>query len=168
MTGRWEQYVEQAAETMWESFRPGVWPRGDGVLEPIPTWAECAEAERESCRDEVRAALVVVGPLIAEDTRVRMVEAAAEIVKREGLASLYYCPAGDEIEQHPGGGFDICCDALDRHEPISPQALAAARREVAEEIAVAIEGQLVGLLDGFQARSAAAAAAREVAARRPS
>lgn len=88
MTGQWEQYVEQAAETMWESFRPGVWPRDNGVLEPIPAWADCAEAERESCRDEVRAALVVVGPLIAEDTRVRMVTAAAEIVKREGVEDV--------------------------------------------------------------------------------
>lgn len=86
MTGQWERYVEQAAEAMWESFRPGAWPRGDGALEPIPAWADCAEGERESCRDEVRAALAVVGPLIAEDTRVRMVEAAAEIVKREGSA----------------------------------------------------------------------------------
>lgn len=86
MTGQWEQYVEPAAVAMWELFRPGFWPRDDGVLEPIPAWADCAEAERESCRNEVRTALAVVGPLIAEDTRVRMVEAAAEIVKREGSA----------------------------------------------------------------------------------
>lgn len=79
----WEQYVDPAAEAMWESFRPGVWPRGDGVLEPIPAWADCAEEERESCRGEVRAALAVVGPLIAEDARERLVEAAARRVQAD-------------------------------------------------------------------------------------
>jgi len=83
MSNQWEQYVEPAAEAMWESFRPGVWPRGDGVLEPIPAWADCAETERESCRGEVRAALAVVGPKIVEDTKQRLVEAAARAIVRE-------------------------------------------------------------------------------------
>lgn len=87
MSNQWERYVEPAAEAMWESFRPGFWPRGDGVLEPIPAWADCAEEERESCRGEVRAALAVVGPMIVEDARCRMVEAAARAVEREAAES---------------------------------------------------------------------------------
>lgn len=83
MSGPWEQYVEPAAEAMWESFRPGVWPRGDGILEPIPAWSDCAEEERESCRDEVRAALGVIGPKIVEDTTQRLIEAAARAVERD-------------------------------------------------------------------------------------
>jgi hypothetical protein len=47
-------------------------------------------------------------------------------------------------------------------EHLADHALPAIRQQIAEEIAAAIEGQLVGLLDGFQARSAAAAAAREI------
>lgn len=123
-----EKYVEAAAEAMWESFRPGFWPRGDGVLEPIPAWADCAEAERESCRGEVRAALAVVGPLIAEETRERMVAAAARAVEREAPPPFFYCPTSGEIEQTYEGGFTICCHAPGLHEPISAAAVTAARR----------------------------------------
>jgi hypothetical protein len=31
---------------------------------------------------------------------------------------LYYCPTTDEVEQHPGGGFDVCCDHPELHRAI--------------------------------------------------
>lgn len=93
-------------------------------------YVEAAARAGDVWHATARAILEVVGPLIAEDTRVRMVEAAVKIMEREGFEDQ--------------------------------------RAQVAEEIAAAIEGQLVGLLDGFQARSAAAAAAREIGARNPS
>lgn len=29
--------------------------------------------------------------------------------------SKYFCPTANEVELHPGGGFDVCCDAPERH-----------------------------------------------------
>lgn len=34
--------------------------------------------------------------------------------------AIYYCPTSGEWEQTPGGGFDVCCDAPDRHVPLPP------------------------------------------------
>lgn len=51
---------------------------------------------------------------------------------------VYYCPTAREIEQQPGGGFDVCCHAPELHEPILAGAYAAIRQQVAEEIASAI------------------------------
>jgi hypothetical protein len=31
---------------------------------------------------------------------------------------IYYCPNSGEWERDPGGGFDTCCDAPDRHVPL--------------------------------------------------
>lgn len=117
MTGQWEQYAEPALLALWqERFGPGV-----RVHEFGPEMQECV-------RDEVRAVLATVGPLIAEDTRVRMVEAAARAVERDTAPPFYYCPTSGEIEQTYEGGFTICCEAPLRHEPISPAAVAAAQR----------------------------------------
>ncbi|MFJ5151402.1 hypothetical protein ACIQCF_07400 [Streptomyces sp. NPDC088353] len=33
-------------------------------------------------------------------------------------ARLYYCPAGDEVESDCHGGFDVCCDRPDLHQPL--------------------------------------------------
>jgi hypothetical protein len=72
VSGQWEQYVEQALLALWqERFGPSIPVREFG-----PEMQECV-------RDEVRAVLATVGPLIAEDTRVRMVEAAGRAVERE-------------------------------------------------------------------------------------
>lgn len=143
MSGQWEQYVPAAARAIRETPRKRTifWEDENGIPvdEGDPRAVNRDYLSSEDYDAEARAVIAVVGPLIAEDTRERMVEAAAAVVERDGLASLYYCPAGDEIEQHPGGGFDICCDRLSEHQPITPQALAAARREVSEEIAKAIE-----------------------------
>jgi hypothetical protein len=85
MTDQWEKYVEQAAEAGWESIRPTYWvdAKDDGMYEAVPCWAEADEADKESYRKIVRAELAVVGPLIAEDTRERLVAAAARAVERE-------------------------------------------------------------------------------------
>jgi hypothetical protein len=64
--GQWEQYVAAAAE----AIDPAVFRRKQ-------------EWMRRRTLGMVRTVLKIAGPLIAEDTRVRMVEAAAEIVKRE-------------------------------------------------------------------------------------
>lgn len=113
MSGQWEQYVEKAAEAQEQFWAP---LRGH------------TDYPDEIDFGLARAVLAAVAPLIAEDTRTRMVEAAGKIVEREGLASMYFCPSAGEIEQHPGGGFDVCCEAPERHEPITPAALAAAKR----------------------------------------
>jgi hypothetical protein len=80
-----EKYVDHAAEAGWESIRPTYWvdAKDDGTYEAVPCWADADEADKESCRKVVRAELAVVGPLIAEDTRERMVAAAARAVERE-------------------------------------------------------------------------------------
>lgn len=51
------------------------------------------------------------------------------------MSELYYCPTAQEIEQRPGGGFDVCCDAPEKHEPLSPAALEAARRWAIAKVA---------------------------------
>lgn len=117
MTEQWEKYVEPTMLASWqERFGPNI-----PLNEFGPEMEECVRAE-------VRAVLAVVGPLIAEDTRVRMVEAAGRAVDRETAPPFYYCPTSGEIEQTYEGGFTICCDAPQCHEPISPAAVAAAKR----------------------------------------
>jgi hypothetical protein len=98
VSGQWEQYVDKATTEL-ELFRP-----------------------------EVERVVALVGPLIAEDTRVRMVAAAGRAVERETAPPFYYCPTSGDIEQTYEGGFTICCDAPLCHEPISPAAVAAAKR----------------------------------------
>ena len=57
-----------------------------------------------------------------------------------GVSQLYYCERSGELEIHPGGGFDVCCDkGPSGHEPIPGFAYSAIRHQVAEEIASAIE-----------------------------
>jgi hypothetical protein len=112
MTGQWEKYVGPAAKAQEQFWAP---LRGH------------TDYPDEIDFGLARAVLAVVGPLIAEDTRVRMVEAAGRALERE-TPSLYYCPISGEIEQQPGGGFDVCCEASLCHEPISPAAVAAAKR----------------------------------------
>lgn len=143
MSGQWEKYVEKVAaeirENVWQTRSYWVDENGCEVEQDSP---EAVQIERMTYIDPkvaARAALTVVGPLIAEDTRDRLVAAAARAVERGPQPSLFYCPAGDEIEQQPGGGFDVCCDSVDRHQPITPQALAAARRDAAQEIAIHIK-----------------------------
>jgi hypothetical protein len=33
-------------------------------------------------------------------------------------ASLYYCPTAGETESDCHGGFDVCCDRPDLHQPV--------------------------------------------------
>lgn len=30
--------------------------------------------------------------------------------------AVYFCPASGEMEMHPGGGFDVCCDRPQDHQ----------------------------------------------------
>lgn len=72
MSGQWEKYVEPMMAAAWrERFGPNI-----PLSEFGPEMEECVRAE-------VRAVLDVVGPLIAEDTRVRMVAAAGRAVERD-------------------------------------------------------------------------------------
>jgi hypothetical protein len=113
MTGQWEKYVEPAAKAQEQFWAP---LRGHT---DHPDEIDYALA---------RATLAVVGPLIVEDTRVRIVAAAARAVERDTAPPFYYCPTSGEIEQTYEGGFTICCEAPLCHEPISPAAVAAAKR----------------------------------------
>lgn len=51
------------------------------------------------------------------------------------MTVIYFCPVAGEMEQRPGGGFDVCCNKPFLHEPVLPAAYAAIRRDMAEEIA---------------------------------
>lgn len=74
MTGQWEPYVEPAAA----AIDPDVFDEAD------PHRGSLAyEFRREVACDTARRVLAVVGPLIAEDTRERVVAAAGRAVQRE-------------------------------------------------------------------------------------
>jgi hypothetical protein len=64
----WEKYVEQAAET----------------VDPAAFRSEARPWRRRKVIGQMRAALAAVGPLIAEDTRDRMVTAAGKALERDG------------------------------------------------------------------------------------
>lgn len=68
MSGQWEKYVEQAVDAVAARY----------PIRSVP---------RELVADDIRVALAAVGPLIAEDTRERIVAAAGRIVEREGIPS---------------------------------------------------------------------------------
>lgn len=91
---------------------------------------------------DMRIALATVGPLIAEDTRERMVAAAGRALELDAshkTEGLYYCATSDEIEQYPGGGFDVCCElGPAAHEPISEVAFCAVWKQATSEVAAAI------------------------------
>lgn len=33
----------------------------------------------------------------------------------------YFCPTSGETEINPGGGFDVCCDAPEKHRPLTEE-----------------------------------------------
>lgn len=70
MSGEWEKYAAQAAQVAYESGAP-VWP-----------WDHLTEREQATRVQRMRVALDAVGPRIAEDTRERIVAAAARAVER--------------------------------------------------------------------------------------
>ena len=82
MSGHWEKYVERGTDALRaagfvdsDDDTVPTWPDDN----PIPVWVRAEYA--------TRALLAVVGPLIAEDTRERMVAAAARAVERKHCAS---------------------------------------------------------------------------------
>jgi hypothetical protein len=119
MTGQWEKYVSAGAEAVDPAAFDRTIENHDGYVRQF---------RRDKASGQARAVLAVVGPLIAEDARVRMVEAAGRAVERDTAPPFYYCPTSGEIEQTYEGGFTICCEAPLCHEPISPAAVAAAKR----------------------------------------
>lgn len=119
MTDQWEKYVEAAAVSLDPAAFDKTIENHDGYVR---------EFRRDRATELARGVLAAVGPLIAEDTRERMVAAAGRAVERETAPPFYYCPTSGEIEQTYEGGFTICCEAPLRHEPISPAAVAAAKR----------------------------------------
>jgi hypothetical protein len=70
----WEKYVEQAADEIQRVV--------------CGTVARTLTGEREYCVDAARAVLAAVGPLIEEDTRERMVTAAAASLERDSGADV--------------------------------------------------------------------------------
>lgn len=36
---------------------------------------------------------------------------------------MYYCPTSNEVEDDEHGGFDVCCDRPDLHDPLTPDEL---------------------------------------------
>jgi len=121
MNGEWEKYVEPAADAI--TYHPGNRTGTPDSRHPVSQIL-------------ARAVLAAVGPLIAEDTRERMVAAAGRALEKDASHQpdgLYYCATSDEIEQYPGGGFDVCCELGPAgHEPISEIAFRAVRKQVAE------------------------------------
>lgn len=78
MSGQWEKYVEQGTDAL--RVAGFVDPDDDTVPtyrgnDPIPVWVPAEYA--------TRAFLDALGPLIAEDTRVRLVAAAGRSLKRD-------------------------------------------------------------------------------------
>lgn len=71
--------------------------------------------------------------------------------KTEPAQVLYWCPTAREIEQQPGGGFDVCCHAPEMHEPVLAAVYAAIRQQVAEEIATRADG----IAENYQATAVA-------------
>jgi hypothetical protein len=74
VTGQWEQYVDAV-----ELHPSGECVQGNCRKRDI------AAPLAPLVHDMIQAAVVTVAPLIAEDTRVRMVEAAVTIMEREGF-----------------------------------------------------------------------------------
>jgi len=135
--GPWEKYVEQAAEAM---NAAGMVDEDDVLFVPVENAA--------------RALLAAVGPLIAEDTRERMVAAAGRALEKEAShkpGSLYYCATSGEIEQYPGGGFDVCCELGPAgHEPISEIAFRAVWKQAAAQCATDERGAArQAMMDGL-------------------
>jgi hypothetical protein len=84
----------------------------------------------------------------------------------QAAPEVYYCPTVDEIEMRPGGGFDVCCDAPEKHRPVDLAALPALRRQWAEPLERLIYGwaqsnQKAGNSDAAEALFDAALAVRE-------
>lgn len=119
MSGPWDKYVEPAAEALGKAT---AW-----IAPTTHPWEGMSEQAKDRNRMHVEAVLDVIGPLIAEDTRDRMVAAAAAALERE-KSPFYYCPTSGEIEQTYDAGFQICCDAPGRHEPITAAAVKAAQK----------------------------------------
>jgi hypothetical protein len=114
MTEPWEKYVEQAAV----SLDPAAFDRSienhDGYIRQF---------RRARATELARGVLAVVGPLIVEDTRERLVAAAARAVEREAppAADLKHlrCPyCGGElfVETETVSGFGTSWDSIDRIE----------------------------------------------------
>lgn len=136
-----EKYVEAAAEVLAPHVQVWrIWDHDERAVCTGCDWTSETEGHELSAAWALHMAslaLPVIGPLIAEDTRVRMVAAAARTVERE-TSGLYYCPAAGEVEQHPGGGFDVCCDRVAQHQPLTEAAVLAVWKLAAESIAAAI------------------------------
>lgn len=75
--GQFEQYVEKAAEALQVCTCPAGRNQHGHWRLVGPTCPACGDAEAK-----VRAVLVAVGPLIEEDTRLRMVAAAGRALAR--------------------------------------------------------------------------------------
>ena len=77
MSDQWEKYVEPAAVSIDPAAFDKSMPNHDGMVRQF---------RRDRATELAQGVLAVVGPLIAEDTRERLVAAAARAVERE-LAS---------------------------------------------------------------------------------
>lgn len=73
MTGQWEKYVEQAAKAIDPPAFDETAPNHAGHVRQF---------RRDRATSKARAMLAAVGPLIEQDTRERMVAAAARAVER--------------------------------------------------------------------------------------
>jgi hypothetical protein len=82
MTDQWEKYVEAAGDAMLDCDHNGI-----QCYTPKPI------------DETARAVLAAVGPLIAEDTRVRMVEAAARAVERAPGWTAVEVTIEDEVDR---------------------------------------------------------------------
>jgi hypothetical protein len=102
MSEQWEKYVEAAADAI--TYHPGNRTGTPDSRHPVSQMI-------------ARSVLAVVGPMIAEDTRVRMVEAAARAVQREPLATYYEWQPVQLVATpiwHPCAGKDQLVRKLER------------------------------------------------------
>lgn len=80
MSGEWEKYVPDAAASIDPAAFDRTIENHDGYVR---------QYRRDKATELARGVLVAVGPLIVEDTRVRLVAAAARAVERDQPACAY-------------------------------------------------------------------------------
>ncbi|MFJ1539210.1 hypothetical protein ACIODS_11775 [Micromonospora chalcea] len=54
---------------------------------------------------------------VTDDTARRIVERAKQVRREDAPCETWFCPTSGEVECGVHGGFDVCCDRYDLHQP---------------------------------------------------
>jgi hypothetical protein len=83
----------------------------------------------------------------AEASAARELESAMTEMKPASVddsgVSIYYCETSGEVEQYPGGGFDVCCErGPEGHVPLTQAAIDAIKAEVKDDVIAIINAEV--------------------------